>query len=58
MTGIYKIVNVITNDVYIGKSIDIDRRFKDHTSELRNNQKQYNEFFQRSFNKYRRKILS
>lgn len=52
MTGIYKIVNIVTKDVYIGKSIDIEHRFKDHMSELRNNQKQYNEFFQRSFNKY------
>lgn len=52
MTGIYKILNVITNDVYIGKSNDIDHRFKDHMCELKNNRKQYNEFFQRSFNKY------
>lgn len=52
MTGIYKIVNIVTNDVYIGKSIDIKHRFRDHMSELRTNQKVYNEFFQRSFNKY------
>lgn len=54
MIGIYKIINIITKDIYIGKSINIEKRFNDHMSELRNNKKTYNEFFQRSFNKYKK----
>lgn len=36
MVGIYKIINHINNKIYIGQSIDIDRRFKEHvrTSKL------------------------
>ncbi len=36
MIGIYKIINHINNKIYIGQSIDIDRRFKEHirTSKL------------------------
>lgn len=30
MIGIYKITNNINNKIYIGQSIDIDRRFKEH----------------------------
>lgn len=36
MVGIYKIINNINNKIYIGQSIDINRRFKEHirTSKL------------------------
>ena len=30
LCGIYKITNNITNKCYIGKSVDIERRFKEH----------------------------
>lgn len=30
MIGIYKITNTITNQVYIGKSVDINRRWREH----------------------------
>lgn len=52
MIGIYKIVNTITGNVYIGKSVNIKHRFNEHINELKHNKKQYNLFFQRSFNKY------
>lgn len=33
MTGIYKITNLLNNKCYIGKSIDIERRWKRHQSD-------------------------
>lgn len=30
ISGIYKITNLINGKVYIGQSIDIERRIKDH----------------------------
>ena len=30
MTGVYKITNIVTNDCYIGSSINITRRWKQH----------------------------
>ena len=32
ITGIYKISNLYNNKAYIGKSIDIPRRFSEHRS--------------------------
>ena len=32
MVGIYKITNTINNKVYIGRSIDVELRMKDHFS--------------------------
>lgn len=32
--GIYKIINIITNDFYIGSSVNIERRWKTHRNEL------------------------
>ena len=37
MVGIYKITNNINNKIYIGQSIDIYRRFKEHIREARLN---------------------
>lgn len=36
MIGIYKIINNVNNKIYVGQSIDINRRFKEHirTSKL------------------------
>lgn len=30
ITGIYKITNLINNHIYIGQSVDIKRRFREH----------------------------
>lgn len=50
-SGIYKIVNVINNKFYIGSSKNLNKRFKIHLSELKNNR--HNNFYlQKSFNKY------
>ncbi len=46
MTGIYKITNKINNKIYIGQSIDIERRWK---SELAGN---CNDYLKRSIKKY------
>ena len=51
MIGIYKISNIINNKVYIGQSIDIERRFTVHMRDLNNN-KHYNQHLQASYNKY------
>ena len=51
MTGIYLIKNKINNKVYIGSSVDIDRRKSQHLSELKYNH-HHNKYLQRSWNKY------
>lgn len=38
--GIYKITNIVNNKVYIGKSIQIERRWSEHKSEINNLNKQ------------------
>lgn len=37
ISGIYKIENLINHKVYIGQSINIFRRWKDHMRNLKNN---------------------
>lgn len=49
--GIYKITNLINNKVYIGQSININKRIWTHKYELKNN-KHDNIYLQNSFNKY------
>lgn len=49
MQGIYQIKNTKNNKVYIGSSIDIDRRWKEHTKDLENN-KHHSIKLQRSYN--------
>lgn len=51
MIGIYKITNVITNEVYIGQSVNIENRLASHKSALRHN-RHTNIRLQNSFNKY------
>lgn len=51
MIGIYKIFNIINNKVYIGQSIDIQRRFSEHMRALNDNC-HYNKHLQASYNKY------
>ena len=51
MKGIYKIVCLGNNKIYIGKSVDIESRFKKHLSDLRLN-KHHSIYLQNSYNKY------
>lgn len=51
MIGIYKIENKVNGKVYIGKSIDIERRWGEHITSLRNNS-HYNWKLQNDWNKY------
>lgn len=49
--GIYMIKNLSNNKVYIGQSIDINRRWNDHKAKLENNNHE-NSHLQESYNKY------
>lgn len=49
--GVYKIINNITNDCYIGSSINLYNRRKTHFSKLRLNYST-NKYLQKDFNKY------
>lgn len=49
--GIYCIENLINHKKYIGQSIDIYRRWKDHKHELNGN-RHHNIYLQRAWNKY------
>lgn len=51
MVGIYKIENIKNGYVYIGQSVNIERRLKDHKRELGYN-KHHNIYLQRAYNKY------
>ena len=51
MTGIYKITCKPNSKVYIGQSVDIKERWKDHIRRLKNN-KHDNQHLQNAFNKY------
>lgn len=50
-TGIYSIVNLVNNKMYIGQSIRLTIRWRDHKHELKN-KKHYNIHLQRAWNKY------
>ena len=49
--GIYKIINVVTNDFYVGSSNKFAVRKREHWRQLRNN-KHHNKHLQRSWNKH------
>ena len=51
ITGVYKITNIVTNQIYIGSSIKITQRFKEHLKYLRGNY-HHSGKLQNSFNKY------
>lgn len=51
MIGIYKITNILTGQVYIGQSVNIERRISQHKYLLKEN-KAHNKHLQSSFNKY------
>lgn len=50
-SGIYKIRNLINGKIYVGSTQDFSFRKKEHFWELKNN-KHYNQYLQRAFNKY------
>lgn len=53
MIGLYKIENKINGKIYIGKSIDIERRFTSHKYTLTKNCKSYcNRYLKKSVEKY------
>lgn len=51
MVGIYSIENMINAKMYIGQSIDIEKRLAEHTNNLKNNNHP-NIHLQRSWNKH------
>jgi group I intron endonuclease len=52
ISGIYSIVNIINQKVYIGSSKDVLRRIRDHKRNLNSN-KHTNTHLQNSWNKYK-----
>jgi group I intron endonuclease len=50
-SGIYTITNLINNKIYVGSSIDIKNRLKQHIKCLKGNYHD-NDYLQKSFNKY------
>lgn len=50
--GIYKITNLINGKMYVGQSVDIDKRWREHKRELNLNH-HYNRYLQKSWNKYK-----
>lgn len=51
ISGIYKILNTITNKVYIGSAVDCNRRFIEHRKNLKANDHR-NSYLQNAYNKY------
>lgn len=51
MVGVYKILNTINGKFYIGSSINIEKRFKQHRAEL-NKGTHNNKYLQNAWNKY------
>ena len=51
ITGVYKIVNKITNKIYVGSATDIKKRWRDHKWHLNHN-KHHNSHLQLSWNRY------
>ena len=55
MKGIYKITNKLNNNCYIGKSIDIERRFKEHKTHAfykKERNREWNKVLYRAIRKY------
>ena len=51
MQGIYKITNTLTNGVYVGKSVFLERRFSEHMKSLSRG-KHENPLLQNTYNKH------
>ena len=53
MIGIYCAKNIVNEKVYIGKSVDIEKRWKDHKNGYNNpNSSQYISYFYNALRKY------
>lgn len=52
MIGIYKITNNINNKVYIGQSINIEKRWREHKRRAFVQNKEYNKYLYNAFRKY------
>jgi len=50
-SGIYKIVNLVNNKIYVGSSINLNKREKDHFKDLNGNYHR-NRYLQNAWNKY------
>jgi group I intron endonuclease len=51
MQGIYAITNILTDTVYYGQAVNIERRLRRHKNDLNSN-KHSNPYLQNSYNKY------
>lgn len=51
MIGIYSITNIVNNKIYIGQSVDVKHRIRNHKWALKHN-RHNNDHLQKSFNKY------
>ena len=51
MIGVYGIIHIPSRNAYIGSSVDIDRRFREHKRSLKKNS-HYCSYLQRAWNKY------
>ena len=52
MVGIYKITNLVNGKIYIGQSINIEKRWKDHQLRAFQKSKEYNKYLYRAIRKY------
>lgn len=53
MIGIYKFENLQNGHCYIGQSVNIEKRYKDHLARTKNsNSSEYNSYFHRALRKY------
>ena len=51
MQGVYKIENIVNHKIYVGSSVDINKRFDSHIKSLRKG-KHNNKYLQRAWDKY------
>lgn len=56
MAGVYQIFNIETNKRYIGSSIDVERRLKEHKRNLKANRHR-NQHLQNAWNKYEEYLI-
>ena len=56
MSGVYQIYNTETNKRYIGSSIDVERRLKEHLRNLKAN-RHCNQHLQNAWNRYKEYLV-
>lgn len=52
MIGIYKITNLINGKIYIGQSVDINKRWRQHKRNAQIKGREYDKYLYRAFRKY------